>query len=130
MRPRPQRRAIVAERVLWALQHNVRNIQKVVTKDSSKRRVCGESVGRAPLVGKEDQLFLADVMARKDRANDGANPSEAINLLQELAPSLSREQSRRHLKRTLIPHHPEQVKLKPVVTQATTTKRSPITLAQ
>jgi hypothetical protein len=79
---------------------------------------------------KQEQRFLADVMARKDRANDGANPSEAIDLVQELAPSLSREQSRRHLNRTLIPHHPEQVKLKPVVAQATTTKRSAITLAQ
>jgi hypothetical protein len=104
--------------------------KKYVAKDSSKRRVCGESVGRAPLVGKEDQRFLADAMARKDRANDGANPSEAIDLLQELTPSLSREQSRRHLNRTLIPHHPEQIKLKPVVAQATTTKRSAITLAQ
>jgi hypothetical protein len=69
-------------------------------------------------------------MARKDRANDGANPSEAIDLVQEFAPSLSREQSRRDLNRTLIPHHPEQVKLKPVVARATTTKCSAITLAQ
>jgi hypothetical protein len=104
--------------------------KKYVAKDSNKRRVCGESVGRAPLLGKEDQRFLVEVMARKDPANDGANPSEAIDLLQELAPSLSREQSRRHLKRTLIPHHPEQVKRKPVVAQATTTKRSAVTLAQ
>jgi hypothetical protein len=105
-------------------------LKKYVAKDSSKRRVCSESVGRAPLVGEEDQRFLADVMARKDRANDVADPSEANDLLQELAPSLSREQSRRHLKRTLIPHHPEQLKLKPVVAQATTTKRSAVTLAQ
>jgi hypothetical protein len=32
---------------------------KDVAKDSSKRRVRGESVERAPLVGKEDQRFLA-----------------------------------------------------------------------
>jgi hypothetical protein len=104
---------------------------KKYVANSNKRRVSGRSVGRAPLVGKQDQRFLADVMARKDRANDGANPSEAIDLVQELALSLLQEQARRPLKRTLIPHHPEQVKHNPVVAQATTrTKRSTITLEQ
>jgi hypothetical protein len=41
--------------------------KKYVAKDSRKRRVRGESVGRAPLVGKEDQRFLADVMAFTER---------------------------------------------------------------
>jgi hypothetical protein len=94
------------------------------------RRVCGKSVGRKPLLTRNDQDLLADVLARKDRANMGASQAESVDLVHELAPSLTCQQARRHLSRTLIPSHPKQVKPKPVVAQATTTKRSGITLGQ
>jgi hypothetical protein len=88
-------------------------LKKYVRSDAEKRRVIGNSGGRAPLLKKENQTFVADVLARKDRVNEGATPAEAIDLVQELNPTLSRDQARRHLNRTLIPAHPQKLKLKP-----------------
>jgi hypothetical protein len=82
------------------------------------------------VVTKQDQEFLADVLARKDRAKDGVKPCEAIDLIQDVNPTLSRNQARRHLTRTLIPLHPGKLKPKPAVAQATTTKHTGITLTQ
>jgi hypothetical protein len=104
--------------------------KKYVTKDGGKRRSLGKSVGRAPLIAEADQQFLADVLARKDRGNDGASPAEAIDYVIEISPKLTRDQARQHLNRTLLRNHPDQVKPKPKVAQATTTKRSAITVEQ
>jgi hypothetical protein len=48
-----------------------------------KRRKVGGQVGRKPLLTPADQLLLAHVMARNDRANDAA---EAIDMVQEMIP--------------------------------------------
>jgi hypothetical protein len=104
-------------------------LKMYVSSDAEKRRVIGNCVGCAPLLRKGNQTFIADVLARKDRVNEGASPAEAIDLVQELNPTLSRTQAHRHLSnRTLIPAHPQKLKPKPQVAQPTTTKRSGITL--
>jgi hypothetical protein len=105
-------------------------LKKRVTKDGGKRRSLGRPVGRRPLIAQEEQQFLADVFARKDRGNDSATPAEAVDHVIELAPELARNQARLHLNRTLLKNHPDQVKPKPRVAQATTTKRSAITVEQ
>jgi hypothetical protein len=104
--------------------------KKYAAKDSGKRRSLGRSIGRPPLIAEEEQQFLADVFARKDRGNDGATPTEAIDYVIELSPELTRIQARLHLNRTLLRNHPDQVKPKAKVAQATTTKRSAITVEQ
>ena len=104
--------------------------KKYATKDSDKRRPLGKSAGRAPLIPEAEQQFLADVLARKDRGNDGASRAEAIDYVIEISPKLTRDQARLHLNRTLLKNHPDQVKPKPKVAQATTTKRSAITVEQ
>jgi hypothetical protein len=82
------------------------------------------------LLKKEKQTFVADVLARKDLVNEGALPAEAIDRVQELDPTLSRDQARQYLHKKLIPAHPKKLKLKPRVAQAISTKRSGITLSQ
>jgi hypothetical protein len=78
-------------------------LKKFVGAKQETRREVGKSVGKAPLLPKEDQLFLAELFVRKDRANDGAKPKEAIDMVQDLDTSLTRLQATRHLQRTLIP---------------------------
>jgi hypothetical protein len=107
-------------------------LKKYVSADVSKRRVIGrKGVGRQPIVPKKDQHFVADVLAQKDRGNDGATPSEALDMINDLHPELSREQMvRDHFRNTLKPNHPHLLKLKSAVAQATTTKRTAITVTQ
>jgi hypothetical protein len=102
--------------------------KKYVAQDCSKRRVLGNSVGRKAKRGQD--LLADDASALKDRANEGANTADAIDLVLELNPSLSRDQARGNLTRTLIPSHPAQLIPRPVVAQATTTMRSGITHGQ
>jgi hypothetical protein len=82
--------------------HN--NFKKFVTAKQETRCEDGKSVGKAPLLAKEDQLFLAEIFVRKDRANDGAQLKEAIDMVQDLDASLTRLQTTHHLQRTLIPN--------------------------
>jgi hypothetical protein len=96
----------------------------------TKRPESGKSVGRNPLLSKSDQSFVADVLARKDRGNDGVKPSVAIDIVQEMNPALMREQAMQHFNKTLLKKHPSVLKNKKKVAQATTTKRSAITAEQ
>jgi hypothetical protein len=74
--------------------------------------------------------FIRNVLAHKDRANEAANYQEAVDLVQELDPKLTQEQSRRHLSQTLMKGDTTIVKAKSVVAQQTNTKRSNITVPQ
>jgi len=99
-------------------------LRKYVCEDESKRRETGKSVGVKPLIAPADQKFLRDTIIRHDRANDGKNPAETINLIQEMNPNLSRKQASQVWNRTI---HPKIVsnggiKPKPVKAQGTTTK--------
>jgi hypothetical protein len=61
-----------------------------VRKDN-KRSSPGDSVGRPPLLNARNQGFSRNVLARKDRANEGANYQKAVDLVQELDPKLTQE---------------------------------------
>jgi hypothetical protein len=87
-------------------------LKKFVGAKQETRREVGKSVGEAPLLPKEDQLFLAELFVRKDRANDGAKPKEAIDVAQDLDTSLTRLQATRHSQRTLIPNFASLLKQK------------------
>jgi hypothetical protein len=104
--------------------------KKFVTAKQETPREVGKSLGKAPLLAKEDQLFLAELFVRKDRANDGAQPKEAIDMVQDLDTSLTRLQATHHLQRTLIPNFVPLLKQKPVKAQAATTKQSGVTVVQ
>jgi hypothetical protein len=100
-----------------------------VRKDN-KRSNPGESAGRPPLLTARNQGFIHNVLARKDRANEGANYQDAVDLVKELDPKLTQEQARHHLLRTLLKGDTSIVKSKAVVAQQTTTKRRNITVPQ
>jgi transposase len=100
-----------------------------VRKDN-KRYNPGDSAGRPPLLTARNQCFIRNVLARKDRANEGENYQEAVDLVQELDTKLTQEQARHHLSRTLLKGDTSIVKAKSVVAQQTTTKRSNITVPQ
>jgi hypothetical protein len=104
--------------------------RKYVHPDPEKRREVGKSVGRPSLLTTGDQRFISDVLARLDRANDGSDLSGAIDLIQDINPDLSRTQARQTFARTVRPNHPHILKPKNMTAQATTTKRSAITVPQ
>ena len=76
------------------------------------------------MLRKDQKSFLADVLARKDRFNEGASPSEAIEYIHELNPDLSFIHKKRHFNITLVPGHPDKLKSHKVKAQATTARRS------
>jgi hypothetical protein len=105
-------------------------LRQYIKGDKEKRRTVGKSVGQPPLIKKKDQEFVAQVLARLDRANDGATLPEAIDIVQQLDPDLSRQQARMAFRRTVHLQHPTLLKPKLRVAQSTTTKRSAITVMQ
>jgi hypothetical protein len=63
-----------------------------VRKDT-KRSNPRDSAGRPPLLTAHNQGFILNVMAHKDRVNEGANYQEAFDVVQELDPKLTQEQA-------------------------------------
>jgi hypothetical protein len=104
--------------------------KKYVSEDQSKRREVGKSVGNPSKITRDIQNVIVDTLSRYDRANNGKSPEEAIDLVCGLAPSLNRKQCSQILHRTIIPGNPEKLKPNAMKAQATTTKRSAITVAQ
>jgi hypothetical protein len=82
------------------------------------------------LLTARNQGFIRSVLARKNRANEGANYQEAVDLVQELDPKLTQEQARHNLSLTLLKGDTIIVKAKSAVAQQTTRKRSNITMPQ
>jgi hypothetical protein len=102
----------------------------VYVRNDNKRSNPGDSAGRLPLMTACNQGFIRNVLARKDRANEGENYQEAVDFVQKLDPKLAQEQARHHLSRTLPKGNTSIVKAKAAVAQQTTTKRSNITMPQ
>ena len=54
-------------------------------------------------MGDDDVKFVAEILCRLDRANDGASTKEGTDIVIDLVPHLSREQAQRQLTRRVIP---------------------------
>jgi hypothetical protein len=78
-------------------------LKKYACEDENKRRTLGKQVGRKALFSKTDQGYVADVLAQKDRGNDGAKPAEAYEMLQEMKPLYTSVQVQQHFNQTLKP---------------------------
>jgi hypothetical protein len=102
--------------------------RKYVHPDPEKRWAVGKSSGWPSLLTKGNQGIISDALARLDRSNDGLDLSGAIDLVQDISPHLSRTQARQTFSRTIRPNHPNILKPKTMTAQATTTKRSAITV--
>ena len=101
--------------------------------DANKRRKLGNGErGKKKLLSDEDVKFAGEVLARQDRANDGYNVQEAMDMLKNLNPDMSRRAASRQLSRRVLPvnHARGILKKKPVKPQATTSDRTNINAAQ
>ena len=109
-----------------------KSFSKYVKKSGTKtdNRVLGSIPGRSMILSTTDQLYIAEVLARKDRANDGLDISEAIDLVMELNENVTRKQAHQHIKRCLMPNYAHIIKPRVVAAQKTTTSRTQITLVQ
>jgi hypothetical protein len=97
--------------------------------DASRRQALGSSAGHPSLVACDTQQAFADVLRRYDRGNDGKNQRQTVDMLQDLVPALSREQARNVFRKTIRPSY-KDVLTNVVKAQASTTKRSAITVPQ
>ena len=80
----------------------------------------------------DDVLFAGCVLARADRENDGLSSNEAVDMIQELPPDITRLAARRQIIRYLLPvNSAASVQKKPAQkVQATTGDRTNINVAQ
>mmetsp|Transcript_23801 Transcript_23801/g.54147 ORF Transcript_23801/g.54147 Transcript_23801/m.54147 type:complete len:246 (-) Transcript_23801:80-817(-) len=76
-------------------------LRKYVCADVGKRRVLGACAGSLPVISVDTEQFTVDVIRRKDRANDGLNRREAVDMLQDLRPDLKRTQLMRAFDRNI-----------------------------
>jgi hypothetical protein len=80
-----------------------------------------------------DKIKLAGcVLARADRGNDGLSLKEAVNMIQELVPNITRVSAWRQMQRYVMPPHAAIGVLKRATqkVQATTSDRMNINVAQ
>ena len=99
-----------------------------VTSNTGKARALGGSVGQRPHLTEKESRFVADNIRRADRANDGLSKQKCVDLVQEVKPELRRSQCEQALATVRACHRAELTGI--VKAQATTTKRSAITVTQ
>ena len=94
-----------------------------------KAIVVGSKPGRPRLFSAEDEQIIVDVTVRADRGQHGKTSAKIVDTLRELRPDVSMKQAENAFGRTIHPNHRDQLSGK-VKAQATTTKRSAITVEQ
>ena len=65
------------------------SFRKYVSKDTLKRRNLGVAPGRKPLLDADEQEYVANVVARMDRANEGNEPYEVREYIRGMYPELT-----------------------------------------
>ena len=100
-----------------------------VHPDSTKRTQLGSHKGAPSLVKPEVQEFAVDVVRRRDRGNEGLTNRDTAEMIQDLVPHLTTQQVTDSLRKTIRPKF-KSVLTNIVKAQASTTKRSQITVAQ
>ena len=115
----------------FAEQRNIpyTTLQMHITSNDAKRIKLGSSVGRKPIIGGASAEIIADVLIRKDRANQGVGVRGAIDILEQMHPEFTRTQLDQSFRRTVRPLYSERL-TNLVAVQNTTTKRAAITVPQ
>jgi hypothetical protein len=103
-------------------------LRKYVAAEPEKRRELGRSVGKPSNLTPDLQEFTVDVLRRRDRANDGMNRQAGIDMVQDLKPELRRDQAARAFDKVRKDNKEALTGI--VKAQASTTKRSAITVSQ
>ena len=99
-----------------------------VTSTQGMARSLGASSGQQPHLSNDDRLFVAENLRRADRGNDGMTKQKAMDIVQDIKPTLSRSQAENALRSVRHEHAPDLTGI--VKAQATTTKRSAITVTK
>ena len=92
-------------------------------------RQLGSRPGRAGLLQQGEVDSIVDVLKRADRGNDGMDRPKAIDTVLDIKPHLSRKQAADTFRMLVQKKHKNEL-TGPVKAQATTTKRTGITVAQ
>ena len=109
------------------------SIYRYIHPDPKKRKLLGDgSRGKAKIMTNDDVGFVGQALARLDRGNDGASLKEALDILQELKPKITRTAARDQLRKVVLPENARDnvLKSKPQKVQATTSDRTNINVAQ
>ena len=110
-----------------------KNLYRYITPNIDKRQELGDGArGSTKLLTDGDVRFIGEVWARDDRGNDGLSRKEAIDNIQELNHTITRESASRQLFRCILPDNAKSGILKPLSqkVQATTSDRTKINVAQ
>jgi len=100
---------------------------------TDNRRILGDrSRGKKKWMTTDDVLFAGCVLARADRENDGLSSKEAVDMIQELAPDITRLAAHRQIICYVLPVNSAASVLKKSAqkVQATTSDRTIINVAQ
>ena len=104
-------------------------LQTHVTSNEEKRIKVGDARDKKPLISADTQKVSVDCLVRRDRGNQGLNVTGSLDLLEEVAPHLTRKKLESSWRRTVRPKYYKRL-TKPTAAQVTTTKRTAVTPAQ
>ena len=110
-----------------------KTIYRYLTPNIDKRQELGDGArGSTKLLTDGDVRFIGEVWARDDRGNDGLSRKEAIDNIQELNHTITREYDTRQLSRRILPGNAKSGILKPhsQKVQATTSDCTNINVSQ
>ena len=108
-------------------------LYRYIHPDEEKRQKLGNGErGRKKLIDGENCDFVAETLARQDRCNDGASRKEAIDIIMDIEPDLTRKQASRQLSRVILPvaHANGILKKSLQKVQCTTSDRIAISIPQ
>ena len=74
-------------------------------------------MGPKPLLSRNNQQYVADVLAQRDRSNKGCDVSEAVDLVRELTDEGTRKRAYQHVMKCILPKYTGVIKAKTVVAQ-------------
>jgi hypothetical protein len=99
---------------------------------TDNRRILGDGSCGKKWMTTDDILFVGCVLARADRENDGLSSKEAVDMIQELAPDMTRLAAHRQIVLYVLPVNSAALVLKKSAqkVQATTSDRTNINVAQ
>ena len=90
--------------VVVSIQHKI--LCRYINPNIGKREELGdESRGRTKLLTDSDVKFIGEVCAQADQGNDGPSRKKAIDNIQELILTLTRESASRQLTRRILPEN-------------------------
>jgi hypothetical protein len=101
-------------------------------KPNNPRQVGDGSRGKKRLMTTDEIKFTGCILARQDRVNDGLSTKEALDLVQEMIPDITRKAARNAMYRNILPlnHALGVLKRTTQKVQATTTDRTNINIPQ